>query len=329
MRSGWTPRCVYTNTAPSGSYRAFGASHVQWVGELQVDEVARRAGLDAVEIRRRNLLHPGEQVRPGGKPLDADLVGDVEKVAAALGWDDAEGPGHRAGPVGGAARGGRPPGVSPRWCGWRPTARPSCSWAPPRWARASGPRSPRSRRRCWAWTRSASGAWARTPASRPTTAPRAPAARRRSRGWRSSAPRSRCATTCSPSPRPSGPTRRGDIKLADGRGLVGRRAAHLPGAHREALRAVRRPAHRRGRGPSRGHRLVRRGPGLLGGVHRRRGGARGPRDRRVTVTRTATIADVGKAINPQLVERQDEGATMQGIGNALFEEMVFERRAAA
>ena len=31
-----------------------------------------------------------------------------------------------------------------------------------------------------------------------------------------------------------------------------------------------------------------------------------------------------KAINPQLVERQDEGATMQGIGNALFEEMIFE-----
>jgi len=42
----------------------------------------------------------------------------------------------------------------------------------------------------------------------------------------------------------------------------------------------------------------------------------------VDVLRTATIADVGKAINPQLVERQDEGATLQGIGNALFEEMV-------
>ena len=44
---------------------------------------------------------------------------------------------------------------------------------------------------------------------------------------------------------------------------------------------------------------------------------------KVTVNRTATVADVGRAINPQLVERQDEGATMQGIGNALFEEMVF------
>ena len=44
----------------------------------------------------------------------------------------------------------------------------------------------------------------------------------------------------------------------------------------------------------------------------------------VSVERTATVADVGRAINPQLVARQDEGATMQGIGNAIFEEMIFE-----
>ena len=43
----------------------------------------------------------------------------------------------------------------------------------------------------------------------------------------------------------------------------------------------------------------------------------------IEILRTATIADVGRAINPLLVERQDEGATMQGIGNALFEEMVW------
>jgi CO/xanthine dehydrogenase Mo-binding subunit len=41
----------------------------------------------------------------------------------------------------------------------------------------------------------------------------------------------------------------------------------------------------------------------------------------VTVLRTSTVADAGQAINPQLVARQDEGATLQGIGNALFEEM--------
>lgn len=82
---------VYTNTSPAGSYRAFGATHLQWCGELQVDEIGRRCGLDALEIRKKNLLARGEYVRPGGKPLDADLVGDIERAAAALQWDSPKG----------------------------------------------------------------------------------------------------------------------------------------------------------------------------------------------------------------------------------------------
>lgn len=77
---------VYTNTSPAGSYRAFGASHLQWCGELQIDEIGRRCGLDALQMRQRNLLRRGESVRPGGKPLDADLVGDIERVARSLDW---------------------------------------------------------------------------------------------------------------------------------------------------------------------------------------------------------------------------------------------------
>ena len=78
---------IYTNTSPAGSYRAFGATHLQWCGEAQIDEIARRVGLDAIQIRERNLLKPGESVRPGGKPLDADLVGDIRIVANGLDWD--------------------------------------------------------------------------------------------------------------------------------------------------------------------------------------------------------------------------------------------------
>ena len=85
-------RCVYTNTAPSGSYRAFGATHLQWIGESQVDEIARRCGIDPLELRRQNLCLPGEEIRHGGKPLDADLVGDVEQAAAAVGWDEPKAP---------------------------------------------------------------------------------------------------------------------------------------------------------------------------------------------------------------------------------------------
>src|SRR4029453_9476600 len=44
----------------------------------------------------------------------------------------------------------------------------------------------------------------------------------------------------------------------------------------------------------------------------------------VRVLRTVSCADVGRAINPGFVERQDEGATLQGIGTGLFEEVLFE-----
>jgi CO/xanthine dehydrogenase Mo-binding subunit len=44
---------------------------------------------------------------------------------------------------------------------------------------------------------------------------------------------------------------------------------------------------------------------------------------RVRLLRMVTVADVGKAINPALVERQDEGCAAQAIGNTLFEEMEF------
>ena len=82
--------CVYTNTSPAGSYRAFGAAHLQWIGEMQVDEIARRAGHRPARDPAAQPAAPGRAGAPGrsGKPLDADLVGDVEKVAAAIGWDE-------------------------------------------------------------------------------------------------------------------------------------------------------------------------------------------------------------------------------------------------
>ncbi len=149
--------CVYTNTGPAGSYRAFGATHLQWIGESQLDEVARRLGMDRLEIRQRNLLRPGEEVRPGGKPLDADLIGDVGKAAEAIGWSGGSGgkilPQDRGDPGGSPPRAGtaaaaasrsacsRPvPTPSPwRRCGWVRTAR-SPSWsAPPNSARGPAP----------------------------------------------------------------------------------------------------------------------------------------------------------------------------------------------
>jgi CO/xanthine dehydrogenase Mo-binding subunit len=39
-----------------------------------------------------------------------------------------------------------------------------------------------------------------------------------------------------------------------------------------------------------------------------------------------TVSDVGKAINPQHVEMQDEGATVMGLGHTLMEHLIVDER---
>jgi CO/xanthine dehydrogenase Mo-binding subunit len=90
-------RCsaVYTNTAPASSFRGFGAPQVTFAAESQLDEGAERLGLDPLELRRRNLLRPGERPWPKARGIDADLRADVELAAEELGWAAAvpDGPG--------------------------------------------------------------------------------------------------------------------------------------------------------------------------------------------------------------------------------------------
>jgi CO/xanthine dehydrogenase Mo-binding subunit len=45
---------------------------------------------------------------------------------------------------------------------------------------------------------------------------------------------------------------------------------------------------------------------------------------KVEVRKVVSVADVGRAINPRLVEAQEMGGAMQGIGNALYEEMLYD-----
>jgi CO/xanthine dehydrogenase Mo-binding subunit len=46
---------------------------------------------------------------------------------------------------------------------------------------------------------------------------------------------------------------------------------------------------------------------------------------RVKIEHLAVAGDVGRAINPALVEQQLTGAAIMGIGHALFDEMVFDQ----
>ena len=181
--TGSTRRASTRTPRPPGSYRAFGATHLQWIGESQVDEVARRGGpRPARGAPPEPAARPARRCASGGKPLDADLIGDVEKVAAAVGWDE-----RRSRRSWAAAS---PSGCSPPArtrcrapsADWRRTAASSSSSAPRRWGRGRARRSPRSPPRRSASSRTRSRCAAPTRASRRTTARPARAARRRIAG---------------------------------------------------------------------------------------------------------------------------------------------------
>ncbi|MGN0099479.1 MAG: molybdopterin-dependent oxidoreductase [Dietzia sp.] len=51
---------VYTTTVPSGAFRGYGLGEVGFALEAALDELADAAGLDPVELRRRNVIRPGD-----------------------------------------------------------------------------------------------------------------------------------------------------------------------------------------------------------------------------------------------------------------------------
>ncbi|MCZ6625884.1 MAG: molybdopterin-dependent oxidoreductase [Deltaproteobacteria bacterium] len=78
---------VYTNTVSAASFRSIGGPQTAWANESQMDILARKLGLDPVAFRLKNLLHRGEELRPKGKPLDADLREGLRLVTDEIGWD--------------------------------------------------------------------------------------------------------------------------------------------------------------------------------------------------------------------------------------------------
>lgn len=51
---------VYTNSIPSGAFRGYGLSQMIFAIESTVDEIARRLGLDPLEMRTKNLIGPDD-----------------------------------------------------------------------------------------------------------------------------------------------------------------------------------------------------------------------------------------------------------------------------
>jgi len=65
--------CVMTNTAPAGPFRGFGGTQTTWASESQIDMIAARLKLDPCDLRMKNLLNLKQPFVPGESGMDSDL----------------------------------------------------------------------------------------------------------------------------------------------------------------------------------------------------------------------------------------------------------------
>lgn len=65
--------CVVTNKTPSGAYRGFGTPEMVFALERLMERVARETGQDPVELRRRHLIRPEDlpYETPNGRRIDS------------------------------------------------------------------------------------------------------------------------------------------------------------------------------------------------------------------------------------------------------------------
>lgn len=293
-------------------------------GESQIDEVARRAGIDPLEMRRRNLLRRGETVRVKGKPLDADLIGDIEKVAAALGWGDERKPNRGRGiSVGLLAAGAHP-----------------VSMATVRMDAAAGVSVLVGSTEMGQGTRTVMAQIAAQVLTVPMSKISVPGT----------------DTSFTPYDRSTGASRSTTVagKAVERAALVVRAslletAGLAFGISDTSMLRVEDGCVTDGKQSMTFSQIITKRFGFAGGELVGHGevkpeGGSGSYEEGpvfwevciagaevevdfntgvVTIVRTSSVADVGRAINPAQVERQDEGATLQGIGNAMFEEMLY------
>jgi putative selenate reductase molybdopterin-binding subunit len=64
---------AYTNTVPSGAFRGYGLPQTLIAVEAAIDELARQLGISPFEIRRRNVVKPGDPMRSPPGPEHTDV----------------------------------------------------------------------------------------------------------------------------------------------------------------------------------------------------------------------------------------------------------------
>ena len=80
-------RLVYTNKMRFGAFRGFGVPQVTFATETQLDEIADTLGIDPIELRLKNLKQPGDRWLGGQEILSNGLAECIKRVRGASSWD--------------------------------------------------------------------------------------------------------------------------------------------------------------------------------------------------------------------------------------------------
>lgn len=88
---------VYTNLPPAGAFRGYGVSQAAWAYETQMDTIAEHLGIDPYELRMKNLLVNGQSFATGETLEDCHFRDLLEQAAQGIGWNPRE-PAVKSGP---------------------------------------------------------------------------------------------------------------------------------------------------------------------------------------------------------------------------------------
>lgn len=80
-------RAIRTNTIPCGACRGYGSPQSHALLEIHMDMAARQLKIDPIELRLKNLVHPGDSDPSGGAPLgDARVIDCLTEGAKIFDW---------------------------------------------------------------------------------------------------------------------------------------------------------------------------------------------------------------------------------------------------
>ena len=78
---------LYTNNVPSAAFRGFGAPQALFMAELQMNKLAEKLGIDPVEFRLKNALRDGDTMGVGTPvPATVSIVECIEAARDKFGW---------------------------------------------------------------------------------------------------------------------------------------------------------------------------------------------------------------------------------------------------